>query len=358
MSNHLLKLFMVFSLVIAFSSEAMAAKKVKWKLAMSWPSTLTPLSTPSQKLAEMVKEMSDGNFIIQVHGKEKHKAALGILDMVKNRQYHMGHTSSYYYKGKEMATTLLTTSPFGMNVDEQHAWYYYGGGKELTKKVYDKFKVDSYPGGNTGVQMGGWFRKEIKSLADLKGLKMRIPGIAGEVFAKLGVNVTNIPGGELYTSLDRGTIDALEFVGPGIDIRMGFHKVAPYYYTGWHEPASEMHFFVNQKAFKKLPKEYQSMLKTAMRAVSADMGYDNFNQNAQAWEKMKTQFPNIKIKTFPPEVLKAMKKATDEVMAKYSKENKLFKEVYQSRQNYMKKARAWTTISEYDYITTSNSVKE
>jgi TRAP-type mannitol/chloroaromatic compound transport system substrate-binding protein len=313
------KFITAIGIAALISSPLFAAKKVKWKLAMTWPSTLTPLATPPEQLANMVKQMSGGKFIIQVQGKEKHKSALGILDMVKNKQYEMGHTSSYYYKGKSIATALLTTTPFGMTSTEQYAWYYYGGGEALTKKVYDRFKVDCYPGGNTGVQMGGWFRKEINSLSDLQGLKMRIPGMAGEVFAKLGVNVTNIPAGELYTSLDRGTIDALEWVGPGMDIKMGFHKVAPYYYTGWHEPASEMHFFVNQRAFKRLPDEYKTMLKTAIKAVAADMMYENFDMSVNAWETMKKDYPDIKVKTFPKEVLKAMKKSTDEVMESYAK---------------------------------------
>jgi TRAP-type mannitol/chloroaromatic compound transport system substrate-binding protein len=351
------KFITAIGIAALISSPLFAAKKVKWKLAMTWPSTLTPLATPPEQLANMVKQMSGGKFIIQVQGKEKHKSALGILDMVKNKQYEMGHTSSYYYKGKSIATALLTTTPFGMTSTEQYAWYYYGGGEALTKKVYDRFKVDCYPGGNTGVQMGGWFRKEINSLSDLQGLKMRIPGMAGEVFAKLGVNVTNIPAGELYTSLDRGTIDALEWVGPGMDIKMGFHKVAPYYYTGWHEPASEMHFFVNQRAFKRLPDEYKTMLKTAIKAVAADMMYENFDMSVNAWETMKKDYPDIKVKTFPKEVLKAMKKSTDEVMESYAKKNKLFKEIYTSQKNYIKKAREWTKISEYDYITTSEAVK-
>lgn len=336
---------------------AYGAKKVKWKLAMTWPSTLAPLATPPQKLANIVEQMSGGNFIIKVHGKETHKAPLAILDLVKNRQYQMGHSSSYYYKGLEMSTALLTTTPFGLNATEQYAWYYYGGGEALTKQVYDKFKVDCYPGGNTGVQMGGWFKKEINSLQDLQGLKMRIPGMAGEVMAKLGVNVTNIAAGELYTSLDRGTIDALEWVGPGMDIKMGFHKVAPYYYTGWHEPASEMHFFVNQTEFAKLSQEYQVILQTAIKTVAADMGYDNFYKNVQAWESMKKEYPNIQVKMFPKEVLQAMKKATDEVMEEYVSKDPLFRQIYTSQQEFLKNAREWTKISEYNYITTSEMVK-
>jgi TRAP-type mannitol/chloroaromatic compound transport system substrate-binding protein len=198
--------------------------------------------------------------------------------------------------------------------------------------------------------MGGWFQKEINSVDDLKGLKMRIPGIAGEVFAKLGVNVTNIAPGELYTSLDRGTIDALEWVGPAMDIKMGFHKIAPYYYTGWHEPATELQFLINKKAYDKLPKEYQTMLVTAMKAVTADMFIDNFAGSVDAWEQMKTEFPNIKVMTFPKEVMQQMKNASDGLMEEYAAQDPSFKEVLESQQAYTKKARAWTDISEFNYI--------
>ena len=351
------KIFLSLALLAITSTSLEAAKKVKWKLAMTWPSTLTPLASPAHNLAKMVSDMSGGNFTIKIHGKEKHKAALGILDFVKNNQYQMGHSGSYYWKGKDINTIWFTTVPFGMTMKEQYSWFYYGDGIKYMNKVYDKFKILNFPGGNTGVQMGGWFRNEIKTLADLKGIKMRIPGLAGEVMAKLGVNVTNIPAGELYTSLDRGTIDALEWVGPGMDIKMGFHKVAPYYYTGWHEPASEMQFMVNKRAFNKLPKEYQAILITAMKAASADMYYENFHASSEAWAKMKTDFPNIKVKSFPASVVKAMKKATDEVFAKYASKDKLFKEIYENQQAYMKKARAWSKMGEYNYIKTSDLVK-
>ena len=230
--------------------------------------------------------------------------------------------------------------------------------RSCRKKVYSKFNVLSFPGGNTGVQMGGWFRKEIKTVDDLKGLKMRIPGLAGEVFAKLGVNVTNIAPGELYTSLDRGTIDALEWVGPGMDIKMGFHKIAPYYYAGWHEPASDMQFLINKEAFAKLPPTYQTILKTAMQAVAADMLADNYDASATAWQQMKTEFPNIKVMIFPEEVLKAMKKANDEVMQAYAAQNAEFKEVYESQQNYMKKAREWSQMSTQYYLETTQMVEK
>ena len=270
----------------------------------------------------------------------------------------MGHSGSYYWKGKDISTIFFTTIPFGMTTAEQYAWFYYDDGMKYMQQVYDRFNVLNYPGGNTGVQMGGWFKKEINSLDDLKGLKMRIPGLAGEVMAKLGVNVTNIPAGELYTSLDRGTIDALEWVGPGMDIKMGFHKIAPFYYTGWHEPASEMQFLINKRAYEKLSPENKAILQTAMRAAAADMYYENFAASANAWEKMKTDFPNIKVKNFPKPVLKAMKKATDELLDSYAAKDPQFKEILESQRTFMKKAREWTIISDYNYIKTSVEVAE
>lgn len=347
------------TVVLALSAvPALAAEKVSWKLAMSWGSTLTPFVNAPNTVAKMVEEMSGGNFTIRVEGAEKHKSPLGVIDMTKGGHYQMGHSASYYWKGKDISTVFFCTVPFGMNANEQYGWFYHGGGMQLMEKTFSKFDSLSFPGGNTGVQMGGWFQKEINSLEDLKGLKMRIPGMAGEVFAKLGVNVTNIPPGELYTSLDRGTIDALEWVGPAMDIKMGFHKIAPYYYTGWHEPATELQFLVNKKAYESLPPEYKAMLVTAMKAATADMFIDNFAGSVEAWSQMKTEFPNIKVKTFPKEVLKAMKKASDELMNEYAASDPVFKEVMESQQAYALKARAWTDISEYNYIQTLHELGE
>ncbi len=345
------KILMVIAIVALIAAPAGAAgKKVRWKLAMTWSSTLTPFANAAFDLAEKVKAMSGGDFVIRIEGSEKHKAAFGILDMVKGGQFEMGHTASYYWKGKDISTVFFCTVPFGMNATEQLAWFYHGGGMDLMEETFAKFGVLSYPGGHSGVQMGGWFKKEINSLEDLKGLKMRIPGLAGEVFAKLGVSVTNIPPGELYTSLDRGTIDALEWVGPAMDIKMGFHKIAPYYYTGWHEPATELQFLVNQKAYGKLSPEYKAILKNAMKVAAMEMSLDNFAGSAEAWSKMRSEYPNIKVKEFPKPVLEAMKKATDELFEQYAVQNENFKKVKESQAAFMKKARAWTTISEYNYI--------
>jgi TRAP-type mannitol/chloroaromatic compound transport system substrate-binding protein len=351
-------LLLFAALLLILPMQAQAAKKIRWKLATTWSTTLKPLANSGPQLAKMVEEMTGGNFIIRVVGAEKHKAPLGVLDMVKGGQYEMAHTASYYWKGKDISTIFFATFPFGMLADELAAWNWYGGGNELAEEVYKKFGVYHFPGGNSGVQMGGWFKKEIKTLDDLKGLKMRIPGLAGEVFARLGVNVTNIAPGELYTSLDRGTIDALEWVGPAMDLKMGFQKIAPYYYTGWHEPGPDLEFLVNRKAMDSLSPEYQAILKTAIRAVAADSLTENFTDNALAWDKIKTEYPGVHLKTFPEPVLKAMKKATDEVMDGYAAKDPEFKKIYESQKTFMKKMRAWSNVSTGEVLNTAELVGE
>ncbi len=343
---------LVASVVLAgLSTASLAADKVyKWKLATTWGPTLHPFIDAPTKMAEMVEKMSNGRLQIRVDAANKHKAPFGVLDMVQGGQYEMGHSASYYWKGKDINLLPFTTMPFGMTAPEQYAWFYYGGGMELMEKAYAPHKMLSFPGGNTGAQMGGWFRKEIKSLDDLKGLKMRIPGFAGEIMAKLGLTVTNIAPGELYTSLERGTIDALEWVGPGMDINMGFHKIAPYYYTGWHEPATELQFLVNKRAYDKLPKDLQAILVTAMKLSSYDMYIQNYDMSATAWEKMKKDYPNIKVKTFPKPVMDAMKKANKELREEMVKGHPLLKEVLDSQEAYQKKVREWTKMSDYLYL--------
>jgi TRAP-type mannitol/chloroaromatic compound transport system substrate-binding protein len=270
----------------------------------------------------------------------------------------MGHSASYYWKGKVPNTLYFTTMPFGMITPEQYGWFYYGGGMELMQKVYQPFGLLSFPGGNTGNQMGGWFQKEINSLDDLQGLKMRIPGFAGEVLAKLGAKPTNIASGELYTALERRTIDALEWVGPSLDLRMGFHKIAPYYYTGWHEPATELQFLVNERTWKKLPDDLREILRTSMKLASYDMYIQSYHESAENWATMKTEYPNVQVKTFPKEVLVAMKKANQELLDEKAAEDPLAKEILDSQANYLKKVRVWTNISDRAYLDSVDSLAE
>jgi len=345
------KLLVASVLLAGLTTASFAKERVyTWKLATTWGPTLSPFIDAPHNMAKMVEEMSNGRLIIRIDASNKHKSAFGVFDMVKGGQYDMAHSASYYWKGKDINLLPFTTMPFGMTTPEQYAWFYEGGGMELMQKAYTPHKMLSFPGGNTGNQMGGWFRKEINTLEDLKGLKMRIPGFAGEIMAKLGVAVTNIAPGELYTSLERGVLDALEWVGPGMDVNMGFHKIAPFYYTGWHEPATELQFLVNERKFNKLPKDLQVILKTAMKLSAYDMYIKNYAMSADAWSEVETKYPNIKIKTFPKPVMDAMKKANNELIAEMTKENPLLKEVIDSQTAFQKKARAWTIMSDYNYL--------
>ena len=210
----LVNILTAITLLIAPNLAISADKVYRWRLAETWGPNFPIFGDTTKNMAKMVKEMSNGRLLIRIDSANRHKSALGIFDFVKNGQYQMGHSASYYWKGKDINTMFFTTLPFGMTTPEQYAWFYYGGGEQLMKEVYDKYGILSFPGGNTGNQMGGWFRKEINTVEDLKGLKMRIPGFAGEVLAELGAKPTNIPSGELYTALERNTIDALEWVGP------------------------------------------------------------------------------------------------------------------------------------------------
>jgi len=323
---------------------------IVWKLAQTWGTGFPIFGDAVLTMAELVKVMSNGELEIRVDSANKHKAAFGILDMVNAGQYEMGHSASYYWKGKDANTMFFTTMPFGMIAPEQYAWFYYGGGMELMRNVYDKHGVYAFPGGNTGNQMGGWFRKEINTLDDLEGLKMRVPGFAGEVLSKLGVVVTNIAPGELYTALDRGTIDALEWVGPSLDLSMGFQKIAPYYYTGWHEPATELQFLVNKAKFDALPEHLQEILTIAMQYAAYDMYARSYHESAVNWASIEKEYPEVQIRTFSPEIISAMKQANNELLAESAANDPTFKEILDSQKAYMKMARKWTEISDYAYL--------
>ncbi len=336
---------------LAISTSLMADDKVyRLKLAETWGPNTPILGDASKNMAQLAKAMSNGRLQIRIDSANKHKAPLGVFDMVKSGQYDIGHSSSYYWKGKVPNTLYFSSMPFGMITNEQYAWFYRGGGMELMEKVYAPHNLLSFPGGNSDIQMGGWFKKEIRTLDDLKGLKIRIPGFAGEVMARIGAKPTNIAPGELYTSLERGTIDALEWVGPAFDLRMGFQKIAPYYYTAWHEPGSETQFLVNKRAWDKLPADLQAILETAFRVAAFDMYNQALDANANSWASMKKDFPNIELRDFPPEVIAAMRQATDELLAEQAEKDPLAKEIIQSQANYLAKMRAWTEISAKAYL--------
>lgn len=332
------------------SSPSLKKEKITLRLAHGWPKGFPYFGESVEQYAQLVNELSEGQIEIKVDSANKHKAAFGIFDFVKNGQYDIGHTASYYYGGKDPDTLFFSSMPFDMTKEEQTAWFYEGGGLELANEVYAKHGIEVMLGGNTDMQMGGWFRKEINSVDDLKGLKMRIPGFGGKVIAGVGVVPTNIPAGELYQALDLGTIDALEWVAPGLDLRMGFHKVAPYYYNGWHEPGTELIYFFNSQSMEKLPSWAQSILRNAAKLTAYNMSTAIFHGNAENWDVISKQYPNVQIKIFPPSVIDALKESNRQLIEQEKARSPIAKRILESREAYLTKARAWTNIGQKLYL--------
>jgi len=247
-------------------------ERFEWKLVTTWPKGLPGLGTAPENFARRVNAMSDGRLTVRVYGAGEVVPPFEVFDAVSQGVAEMGHGAAYYWKGKIPASVFFTAVPFGMTAQEINGWLHYGGGLELWRELYAPFGVRPFAGGSTGVQMAGWFNRELKSSADLNGLKMRIPGLAGDVFAASGGTAVRLAGGEIYTSMQTGVIDAVEWVGPLNDRTLGLMEVAEYYYyPGWHEPGAMLEFTVNQEAFDRLPADLQSIVEEAARATNGDM---------------------------------------------------------------------------------------
>lgn len=339
----------------ATSTASQTAEPIVLKLAHGWPKGFPVFAESVDDYAALVESMSDGRIQVKVDSASKHKSAFGIFDFVKSGQYDIGQSASYYYGGKDPDSLFFSSMPLDMTTDEQYAWFYHGGGLELANEVYAKHNIEVELGGNTGMQMGGWFRKEINTVEDLKGLKMRIPGFAGKVVAGVGVVPTNIPAGELFQALERGTLDALEWVGPGLDLRMGFHKVAPYYYTGWHEPGTELMYFFNKEKIASLPAWAQSVLRNAARLTAYNMTTHTFAANADSWSQISEQFPNVEVREFPEAVMQALRESNSALLEEERARSPMAKRIIESREAYLEKARAWTKIGTQAYL---NSVTD
>jgi len=350
-----LLLLLSISLLSLWLPSANAAKKVyKWRIADSWPKDYPLFGDAVLKMISNAKTLSNGRLIIISENAEMHGRPLEIFDMVKSNEYQMGHTASDYWKEKDINTLFFSTLPLGMIAPERQAWFYYGGGIELMKKVYDKHGLLAFPGGNTGNQMGGWFRKEIKNFSDLKGTKMHITGLASDVVKSLGVTPVNLPASQLYTALESGKIDSLEWVGPSLDLSMGFHKIAPFYYTGWQEPATELQFIVNPRAYKKLPKDLQEILKASMRLAAQDTYFEMYHASIVNLERMRAKYPSIKIRSFPNNIIRALNRETTRQIEQLSKTgDSLTKKIITSINTYKEKARVWTRISDQAYLNNS-----
>ncbi|MEZ5530608.1 MAG: TRAP transporter substrate-binding protein DctP [Porticoccaceae bacterium] len=321
----------------------------KWKMVTTWPKNFPGLGMAAENFAVMVDKMSAGRLQVKVYGAGQLVPALEVFDAVSQGTAEMGHGAAYYWKGKTPTSALFTSIPFGLNAQEMNGWLHYGGGMALWRELYAPFNLVPFAAGNTGVQMAGWFNREINSLEDLKGLKMRIPGLGGEVMSRVGVEAVNIPGGELYTSMQTGVVDATEWVGPYNDLAFGFHQVAKYYYfPGWQEPGPTLELIVNKQAYESLPPDLQAIVETASRAVNQDMLDDYTARNNAALHELISNH-GVQLRQLPDDVLAELSRVTDQVMEELAAADLMFKKVYESQKTFQQQAEEYGKISEEAY---------
>ena len=295
-----------------------ASEEVKtfaWKMVTAWPKNFPGLGRGPETFARYVEQMSGGRLTVKVYGAGEIVPGFEVFDAVSQGTAQMGHAGAYYWKGKIPAAPIFSAIPFGMNATEMNAWLHYGGGMDLWREIYQPFGVIPFAGGNSGVQMAGWFKQEVTSLEDFKGLNMRIPGLGGEVFRQVGGVPVTLTGGEIFTSLQTGAIDATEWVGPYNDLAFGLHDAANYYYhSGWHEPGTVLEFIVNEEAYKALPEDLQAIVDIATRAVNQDMLDEYTARNNNAMQQLINEH-QVDVRPLPDDVLEALKQATAIVLA-------------------------------------------
>ncbi len=338
----------------AATAPAHAAKKIRWKMVTTWPKNFPGLGTGANHLAELINEMSAGRIDVKVYGAKELVGALEIFDAVSQGTAEMGHGASYYWKGKSRAAQFFAAVPFGLTAQEMNGWLYHGGGMELWEETYAPFGLVPGAAGNTGVQMGGWFNKEINSVADLEGLKMRMPGLGGEVLRRAGGTPVLLPGGEIFPALQSGAIDATEWVGPYNDMAFGLHKAAKYYYyPGWHEPGTTLECFVNKEALEALPKDLQMIVRSAIKIANQDMLADFTAKNNKALEQLVTQH-GVELRKFPDEVLQKLRMLSDAVVREEADKDPMTKKVYESFVQFRDQATKWHAVSEQAYLNGRN----
>jgi TRAP-type mannitol/chloroaromatic compound transport system substrate-binding protein len=325
-----------------------AQPEIKWRLATSWPKSLDTIFGGPDLIAKRVAAATNGKFEIRVFAAGEIVPGLQVLDAVQNGTVECGHTASYYYVGKDPTFAFDTAMPFGLNARQQNAWMYLGGGNELMREFFKEYNIHPIPAGNTGAQMGGWFRKEIKTVNDLKGLKFRIGGFAGQVLTKLGVVPTQIAGGDIYPSLEKGTIDAAEWVGPYDDEKLGFHKVAKYYYyPGWWEGGPQLSFLVNIKQWEALPKEYQAILEAACAEANVWMPAKYDAENPAALKRLVGG--GAILKPFSKDIMQACYKAAFELYDETAAKNEKFKKVYDAWTKFRADEYLWFRVAENSF---------
>ncbi|HEX6634222.1 MAG TPA: TRAP transporter substrate-binding protein [Usitatibacter sp.] len=324
--------------------------QIRWRCASSFPKSLDTIFGGGEVVAKRVGELTGGKFQIRVFAAGEIVPAFGVVDAIQQNTIECAHTASYYFVGKNKAFAFDTTLPFGMNQRQQNAWIYYGGGLQLVREFLRDFGIVSFPAGNTGVQMGGWWRKTVNSVGDLKGVKMRIAGLGGEVMSRLGAVPQQIAGGDIYPALERGAIDAAEWVGPYDDEKLGFYKVAPnYYYPGWWESNSMYSFYVNTKEWDKLPKEYQAAIECAAYEANIDMMAKYDFKNLDALERLVKN--GVKLHAFSNDIMVAAQRAAYELYEEEAGKNPAWKKIYEPWKRFRSREFLWHRAAEYSYET-------
>jgi TRAP-type mannitol/chloroaromatic compound transport system substrate-binding protein len=319
-----------------------------WKMVTTWPPNFKILGEACELFAQRVEKMSGGRMQIQVYGGGELVPALEVFDTVRFGGAEIGNGASYYWAGKAPATQFFASVPFGMNAQQLNAWFLGGGGLELWEELYAQFNLLPLPGGNTGVQMGGWFNREINGLEDLRGLKMRIPGLGGKVLEKAGGAPVLLAGGEIYTGLERGVIDATEWLGPFHDNLMGFPEIARYYYSpGWHECGTALEYIFNKEKFEALPEDLQQILRSAALEMNGWVLARFEAENALQLEKMIDR--GVDLRSFPPEVIRQLRLYTEEVLEEITQRDPFSRKVYESYRAFQKRMTAYARITEQTY---------
>jgi TRAP-type mannitol/chloroaromatic compound transport system substrate-binding protein len=305
-------------------------------------------------VAELINEMSGGRLHVKVYGAGEMVGAFEVFDAVSRGNAQLGHAGAYYWKGKVPASVFFSSVPFGLTPDEMNAWLYYGDGLKLWEEAYKPFGLIPNPAGNSGTQMGGWFNKEINSVADLKGLKMRMPGLGGEVLKKAGGVPVSLPGGDIFPSMESGALDATEWVGPYNDLAFGIYRAAKYYYTpGWHEPGTTMECMINEEAFKALPADLQSIVRNAMKVANLEMLSEYMARNQQALQTL-VEKHNVELRYFPDSVLKELQKLSAEVIEEEAAKDPLSTKVWASQKAFKEQVSKWTNVSELAFLNARN----
>lgn len=338
------------AMAASFPTPGLAQGKRDLKMVMTWPKNSPALGTGAERLAKRIQELSEGKLTVKLYAGGELVPPLEVFDAVSSGAADCYHSASYYFQGKSKAFNFFTTVPFGLTAPEMAAWLYYGGGQELWDELAGKFNMKPFPVGNTGVQMGGWFAKEINKLDDLKGLKYRMPGLGGEVFRRLGVAVSNLPPQEILPALQSGAIDGTEWVGPYIDLAFGFHKVVKYYYQpGIHEPGSALDFSVNLDVWKSLTPAQQEIIRTATTAETQLMAAEFDARNSDALDTLVNKH-GVQLRRFSDDIVKAIGEAAGQVMAEMAAADDITKRVYGSYIDFRKKAIRWSSFGEKAFL--------